>query len=128
MRDLQKELATAVEAGQVLAWEPNVGDIIVGSVMSYDTRKGYQGREVFVVTLEVENPAPDGPKVVDVWLTRTVLLGEFKKLRPAPGERVGIAYCGPQAREEGEDYELYKVTVDREGDGAVPDFERSAEA
>ena len=85
MRDLQKELATAVEAGQVLAWEPNVGDIIVGSVMSYDTRKGYQGREVFVVTLEVENPAPDGPKVVDVLLTRTVLLGEFKKLRPAPG-------------------------------------------
>ena len=41
---------------------------------------------------------------------------------------MGIAYCGPQTREEGEDYELYKVTVDREGDGAVPDFELSAEA
>jgi len=39
-----------------------------------------------------------------------------------------IARAEEQAREEGEDYELYKVTVDREGDGAVPDFERSAEA
>ena len=128
MRNLREELEREVQAGNVPFWDPAVGGILVGKLLKYDVRAGFQGQDTVVATIEAEDPAKPDERVVDVWLSRSVLFAEFRKLRPAPGERVGIAYLGPQTSKEEVAFELYRVTVDREGAGAVPDFERIAES
>jgi len=56
---------------------------------------------------------------VAVWLSHTVLLEQFKKQEPEPGERVGIKYHGPHPEKK---YEQYTLKVDRDTEQQVPDF------
>jgi hypothetical protein len=106
------------------AWKPIPGEVLVGTVELYDTWEGKYG-PVKVVVLRDEA----GGSLVSVYLGATVLFEEFKKLRPRPGEIVGIRYFG---KDEDRGYHKYKVMVDRpdtnvdvffatEGAAAVPD-------
>jgi hypothetical protein len=48
---------------------------------------------------------------VSLWLSTTVLLDQFKRLRPRIGERIGLKYLGVHP-DRG--YHRYKLLVDRE--------------
>jgi hypothetical protein len=50
-----------------------------------------------------------------------VLRGEFEKLVPKPGERVGIKRL-PDSTRGAQNYKRFAVLVDREGADAVPVF------
>jgi hypothetical protein len=89
------------------AWKPVPGEVLVGTVEAYDIATGKYGEtKVCVLKDQAEG------SLIAVYLSSTVLLGEFTKLRPKIGERVGIRYLG---KAEGENaYHRYKVVVDRE--------------
>jgi len=90
------------------AWKPVPGEILVGTVEAYDIATGKYGEsKVCVVKDQAEGP------FIAVYLSSTVLLQEFMKLRPKIGEQVGIRYLGKNT--EGDNaYHRYKVVVDRE--------------
>jgi hypothetical protein len=71
------------------AWKPIPGEILVGTVEGYDTWEGKYGT-VKVTILRDETAGG----LVSVYLSLTVLLGEFTKLRPRIGEMIGIRYLG----------------------------------
>jgi hypothetical protein len=87
-------------------WKPVPGEILVGTIEGYDTWEGRYGA-VKVAILQDEA----GGGLVSVYLSSTVLLAEFKKWRPRPGEVVGIRYLG---KDEDRGYHRYKVMVERE--------------
>lgn len=95
------------------SWIPDVGDILVGEVLRYDSGSTDYGRHPICVLEDEATGEERG-----VWLLHTVLLEEFKQRRPKPGERVGIKRL-PDA-EKG--YKRYAVRVDRE-EPEVPDFD-----
>jgi hypothetical protein len=93
MRDLFQELEDYTGEFPP-AWKPEPGDVLVGKVVRYDRGFTVYG-EVRTVTIERDN----GERVA-VWLSSTVLLNEFAKQKPKPGERVGerlLAYAGARA-------------------------------
>ena len=94
------------------AWKPKVGDVIVGPLLRYDSGMAEYGEYVIAVVQDEQSN-----RARAVWLLHTVLLGEFKKKRPKPGERIGIKRL-PDA-EKG--YKHYALRVDRD-EPAVPDF------
>ncbi len=120
-RDLRAELEDQVDGNFPPAWKPVPGDILVGRLVGYSTGRGYRGREIYVAKIEVEDIV-DGSPFVSVWLMSTVLFDEFRKQRPAPGERIGIARLTDGTSEAGQEYQRYRVTIDRVGESAIPDF------
>ncbi|MBM4043659.1 MAG: hypothetical protein FJ279_00945 [Planctomycetes bacterium] len=110
MRDLKRELNDW--QGWPEAWRPKPGDVLTGIVESYSEGPTPYGN-VHTVIVKDE----DAGERVSVWLSSTVLLSEFRRLRPKPGERIGLKYEGKDA-DKG--YHRYKLLVDR---GAVPSLE-----
>lgn len=104
MRDLFQELEDYTGEFPP-AWRPEPGDVLVGKVVRYDRGFTMYG-EVRTVTIERDN----GERVA-VWLSSTVLLNEFAKQKPKPGERIGLKYLGMHP-DRG--YHRYKLIVDRE--------------
>lgn len=94
------------------SWIPKPGDMLVGKLARYSSGHTSYGEQLIAVIEDDETQTPRS-----VWLMHTVLHGEFKKLRPKPGERVGIKRL--QDSEKG--YARYVVRVDREE--PVPDFQ-----
>jgi hypothetical protein len=91
------------------AWKPVPGEVLVGTVEAYDTYVGKYGESKVCI---LRDQAEDA--LISVYLSPTVLLGEFKKLRPKIGEKVGIRYLGKAEGDDG--YHRFKVVVDREMD------------
>ena len=58
---------------------------------------------------------PDGPR--SVWLIHDALLSQMRKLRPEPGDRIGIRYNGRQQSGAGRSYHSYTVVTDRDAAG-----------
>ena len=50
---------------------------------------------------------------VSLWLSSTVLLGLFFRLKPKPGERIGLKYLGKDPKNH---YHRYHLIVDRDVD------------
>jgi hypothetical protein len=99
------------------AWRPDPGDALIAVVQGYDSAQTKWGRQ-HVANVKRE----DDGELLAVWLSHKVLREEFKDKRPTPGERIGIKYHGEH--EQG-GYAMYTLRVDRSGEDAVPDFERS---
>ncbi len=96
------------------SWIPEAeGDTIVGEVVRYTTGTTQYGESPVVVLRTA-----DGLR--SVWLLSTVLRSQFGKLKPRPGERVGIRYGSERTSASGNAYRDFRVEVDR-GD-ALPDF------
>jgi len=87
------------------AWRPKPGEILSGRVFGYSQAQGMYG-PVWVCTVKRD---PDGERVA-IWLSSTVLLAEFRKLRPRPGERIAVKFAGQHSSRG---YNLFKVVVDR---------------
>ena len=86
-------------------WKPKPGDVLVGKVVSIT--EGEAGYGPYPL-LEVE--ADDGA-VRSVHAFHTVLKNELARLRPRPGERLGILYKGKIGDNR---YESYRVAVERD--------------
>lgn len=89
--------------------------MLVGEIVRYETGMTEYGEAPIVVVANEDNG-----ELLSVWLLHQVLLSEFQKLKPKPGERVGIKRLAddPERR-----YRRYAVRVDRE-DAGVPDLDR----
>jgi len=88
------------------AWRPVPGEILVGTVEGYDTWEGKYG----AVKVAFLRDAAGGA-LVGVYLSSTVLLEEFRKVRPRVGEKIGIRYLG---KDEEKGYHKFKVMIERE--------------
>ena len=96
------------------SWRPMPGSVIVGTVRRYDRGESAYGPRWICMLHEDESG-----DAVGVWLSHTVLLGEFKDKRPKVGERIGIRRLDDS--EKG--YARYVLLVDgREPASEVPDF------
>ena len=96
------------------SWIPKIGDVLTGVVLRYTSGPTEYGPCPIVVIHDDETDAPRS-----FWLLHTVARGEFTKLKPLPGERVGIKRVPDAAK----GYRMYVVKVDRPvSDADVPDF------
>lgn len=91
----------------------NAGEMLVGELVRYSRATTQYGESPIAVIRDDETK-----ELVSFWLIHTVALDEFKRLRPRPGERIGIKRLADA--EKG--YKRYVVKVDRD-EPEVPDFE-----
>jgi hypothetical protein len=88
-------------------WEHSPGDELIGTVVRYKRVDTKQGERI------VAHIRPDdGGPVVTLWLG-TVLMSEFKRIRPRPGERVGVKRLDDATSKAGRTYQNWSVVVDR---------------
>lgn len=113
MRDIRQELKD-LDTDHGINWKHTEGSMIVGHIVRYSRARGAHG-EAWVCVVDDEEHGR-----VSVWLTPKVLIEQFRKWRPVPGERIGILCQGKDA-EKG--YWRFAMRVDRPGEGLVPDFE-----
>ena len=111
VRDLYTELSELKDEFPE-SWIPDVGDIIVGPIEYYTSGTTQHGTyHIAVVKDELKD------ELRSVWLMHKVLRGEFERLKPLVGERIGIKRL-PDSRN---DYKRFSVKVDR-NDSEQPDL------
>jgi hypothetical protein len=111
--ELEREDGTYPES-----WRPQPGDILVGTIEKYDRASTSYGTYNIAVLRDEQGA------LHSVWLMHAVLLDEFRKLRPRPGERLGIKRLEDAER----GYRRYAVRVDREPGSDIPDFDAAPAA
>ncbi len=88
------------------AWRPEPGDKLVGLIVDLDERVSQYSDDPYpVVTVQTD----DGEELA-FHAFRTVARNELAKLRPAVGDRIGVAYHG---KKDGRNWESYKIIVER---------------
>lgn len=102
-RDLNQELKNW--DGWPDAWKPQAGDVLVGTVETYDTGFTPYGAVRTVIVMQ------ENGERVSLWLSSTVLLDLFNRLKPKHGERIGLKYLGKDPKKH---YHRYHLIVDRE--------------
>jgi hypothetical protein len=107
--DLEGWLADQDGAGAEL-WNPDVGGILVGTFLRYEQRFSPKiGGECQVAIIEDRTR-----QLHAVWLSRSVLAGEYERQDPHAGDAVGHKYHGlKQGRGGGQPYHNYTVNVRR---------------
>ncbi len=68
-----------------MGWRPNVGSVLVGRVVRYEHAGSTYG-PCWVCVVE----EPESGHLIIVWLSAKVLITEFKRKKPKPGEMIGI--------------------------------------
>lgn len=120
-RDLARELETWSDE-PARAWKPEVGDVLVGELVAYRQGQGAYG-PAWVAHVREEGSG----ELRACWLFHAVLLDEFRRLRPKPGERVGLRRLEDGGK-AGSRYRRFALVVDRPVGAEVPDFEALAPA
>ena len=110
-RNLREELENC-DGEFPTSWRPEIGDVLVGRLVRYD-RATTQFRECNIAVIEDE----DAGEVWSVWLLHAVLISEFKKQMPRPGERLGIK----RLPDSHKGYKRYFLRVDRDNPD-IPEF------
>lgn len=104
---MPRDLHQAPDVANPPNWEHSPGAELIGTVVRYKRVDTKQGERI------VAHIRPDdGSPIMTVWLG-TVLLSEFKRLRPRPGERVGIKRLDDAVSKAGRAYQVFSVVVDR---------------
>jgi hypothetical protein len=112
-----EELEQEAERDYGEAWLPDIHDdhprTLVGTVTGYSQgpESVYTGEQPWICAVEDRAGKP-----WSVWLNRTVLVSEWERQRPLPGERIAVRYRGVQDEPSvkgGQPAHLYKLTVDR---------------
>lgn len=85
------------------SWEHEPGDVLIGTIVRYEQAETKRGLSPIMVVRDDEGA------VFAVWLTPTVLMSELRKLRPKPGERIGLKRL--EDHEKG--YQMWRVVLDR---------------
>ena len=90
------------------------GDVVLGTLVTEETRTGNDGGEFEVAVLEFDEDA-----LVSVSVSGASLKRQWDRLQPKPGERIGIRRLYKTKTSKGQDTVLYNLRVFRpEGDGA----------
>jgi hypothetical protein len=89
------------------SWKPRAGDKITGVLVRYDEAQGAFG-PCPVAIIDALNDV-GVPYPVTVWIGPAMLRSEFKKVKPKPGERIGIK----RFKDSEKGYARYRVIVDR---------------
>ena len=74
------------EGDSVPYWDPEVGDVVIGTIVAIEVRTAPHSGRTPVLTIQDEISGG----LIDVWALHTVLRSELKKLRPKKGDRIGI--------------------------------------
>ncbi|MFH1682144.1 MAG: hypothetical protein ABIH26_16070 [Candidatus Eisenbacteria bacterium] len=91
----------------------------MGEVVRYDKGPTAWG-ERWIAVLRRE---PDGD-LWGVWLSHKVLVDLFRRMKPRPGERIGVKRLADKPAENGKPgYAKYTLVVDRDDAEAGPDWE-----
>jgi hypothetical protein len=99
------------------SWRPNIGSVLVGRVIRYDRAESSYG-PCWVCVVE----EPESGDFITIWLSATVLMAEFKRKKPTPGEMIGVKR--PSVVEK--HYERFRlIVVARETAEGIPDFDES---
>ena len=78
------------------------GDTLVGTIVGVYW-KSRQGQDVAICQIRRENG-----ELVDLWISGTVLIHEFARPNPQPGDKIAVTFLGvPQ----GKTYRNYEVVV-----------------
>ena len=99
------------------SWSPQEGDVVCGKIVSYNKANTQYGEAIIAVVND------DKLGETSVWLSSTVLLDQFKRLRPKIGETVGVKYLG---KHEEKNYHRYYMTVDRGEEPGGIDWDKAA--
>jgi len=115
-RDLRAELE-GWQDERPRAWVADVGQVLVGELVRYSRGEGQYG-PAHIAQVREEKTG----ELRAVWLLHRVLLDEFKRLRPKPGERLGIRRLEDGGENSKRPYRRFALVLDRDGDD-LPDFE-----
>jgi len=86
------------------------GQELLGTVTGLDIGTTWEGERVRIVVVDAGD---DGPPH-SVWLLHDALKSQMTRLRPQPGDRIGIRYNGKETGKSGRSYHSYTVVTDRQ--------------
>jgi len=101
-RDLRRALDARAQPYPP-TWRHEPGSVLVGRLVRYSQAPTRYGPAV-VAWVEPD----DGSSTVALWITPAVLLAEFKRLRPEPGEMIGA-----RRLDDADNYQRWALEVDR---------------
>ena len=95
------------------ALDKEAGNHFTGTIEGFDTGPSAFGKDVLIATIRIEQDGTGEYKtgdVVSLWVSSTVLVSQFARLRPKVGELVKVIYGGKRAGTTSE-YKNYRVTA-----------------
>ena len=93
-------------AAESEAWRPQVGETLIGEVVSIGERNSQFGEDVYPL-LTVRT---DEGRELHFHAFHTVARQELASQKPQIGDRIGIRYLG---KPDGKKYEHYRIVVER---------------
>lgn len=90
-------------------WRPEVGEKLVGIILEVSEGESEYGRYPLLIVDSTGD-------YIAVHAFHTVLKNELSRLRPQPGDTIGIKYLG---KPPGKSYESYRVALDRKNSTAA---------
>lgn len=112
-RDLRAELE-GYDGTNSDSWKPDPGDILAGTLVRYEKANSVHGPKVVAIVDDISA----GHRYA-VWLSPKVLVSEFEKHRPKPGERIAIKRLLDHAN----GYKVFRLLVDRDVDEEFANFD-----
>jgi hypothetical protein len=103
------------------------GDVVLGTLITTETRTGNDGGEFEVAVLgdanlgDMADPPDefDEDQLVSLSISGASIKRQWDRLQPKPGERIGVRRIYKTKTSKGQDTVIYNLRVDRvEGDGA----------
>ena len=91
-------------------WWPDPGGTLMGTIVC-NYERVHEGRTVPVCRVLNEDR-----ELFDVWVERVVLVSEFKRLNPQPGDSIAIKYLGKHPEKL---YRMFKAIVQRSSDSRI---------
>ncbi len=102
--DLQDRLDASFPPAIVL----EEGQSFIGTYLRLEQGYAEYRGPVWVMVL-----ADEGGEERSLWLLHQALLNSLKRLRPKPGDRVGVKNLGKRKSQAGTNYNDWRVVVDR---------------
>jgi len=95
-------------------WDPGIDGQILGIFLGIDSAPTLRG-ELFTVA----RIRDEGGKIISVWMFWVVLISEFARVDPQPGEWIACQRLPDRTSRRGRIYRDYKLVADREDDLAA---------
>lgn len=79
--------------------DEKVGNTFTGTLVGYDQAPSRFGKDVVIATF-----VDDKEKQHALWLSATVLVSQFARIKPEPGEKVTVTYLGTKGENSYKNY------------------------
>lgn len=114
-----------LEKGQAPAWKPEVGGVLVGTIMEYRTGTSKHPKLPDTYPIAIVKDEKSGDEFA-VHIVLTAIRSKFESAQPQVGERIGITYRGKRESASGAEYHDYDLIVDRK-EAALNPFQTFAD-